>query len=190
MIVWDTDGLTLGACLIIAGFLHCTHEFIPLWVSSETVSEIFLVETSVETHIVYCMSASLLLITISPLAALLSPIHEVRVCTSTACKKAGSRDTLETLHYLAATSEQAADTAERSGGSLATAQAMYGSSRVDSCGCLGGCGKGPNCMTTADESDIFYDVYKPKSAAALLEHVGLSIPLSATRVRIASSTEF
>ena len=108
----------------------------------------------------------------------------VRVCTNTACRKAGSRDTLDLLRGLASATAQAADAAEAmSTAPLATVQAAYGASVVEACGCLGGCGSGPNCVVeTADgESELFRDVYKPKSAVALLEHAGLSVPDAAGR---------
>ena len=107
----------------------------------------------------------------------------VRVCTNTACKKGGSLDTLEGLRELASTSEEANHAATlQEGVSLAATQAAFAASRVETTGCLGGCGSGPNCcMTAASKEQIYYDVYKPKSLTALLEAAGLTVPDAATK---------
>ena len=104
----------------------------------------------------------------------LSSASALRVCTNTACKKAGSRDTLETLRVLAACSAEASTRGATV--PAATLQAAFGASRVDSCGCLGRCGRGPNCVDDVS-GEVFYDVYKPSAATSLLEEVEhLDIP--------------
>ena len=115
-------------------------------------------------------------------AALASRPVGIRVCTSKARKKAGSFDTLDALHALAATSEESAQAASAAGppATLAAMQAAFGASRVEACGCLGSCGRGPNCATS-DGDDVFYDVYKPATAVALLEHIGLTVPAEAQK---------
>lgn len=105
----------------------------------------------------------------------------VRVCTNTACKKAGSADTLLSLRILASCADEASAAAE-AGLTLSTVQAAFGASHVDSCGCLGGCGSGPNCVLIGSEvEDVLHDVYKPKSAVALLSMIGLTVPEPATK---------
>ena len=110
--------------------------------------------------------------------ALVAPAVTLRVCTNTACKKAGSRDTLETFRILAASSDQAIKSSNNAFGAF-TLQQAFSASKVDSCGCLGGCGNGPNCVT--DMEEIFYDVYKPKSCVAMLEAEGITVPDVATK---------
>ena len=95
-------------------------------------------------------------------------------------RKAGSRDSLETLQTLASCAEEAR-AVYAPGVPAAAQQAAFGVERVSSCGCLGGCGSGPNCVDERDGS-VYYDVYKPGSAATLLEHVeGLHVPEPATK---------
>ena len=113
-------------------------------------------------------------------AALVPPIG-LRVCTNTACRKAGSQDTYELIAALASTAEQVAVPPRTS---LSACQAAFAATRVQRCGCLGGCGSGPNVATT-DDTDaadgIFRDVYKPASAAALLAHIGVHVPDEAVK---------
>lgn len=111
-----------------------------------------------------------------------SPVG-VKVCTNKACKKAGSSDTLETLHFLASTSAEAnlaAAAPSQTAVSLTAQQSGYGAKCVSACGCLGGCGSGPNCLASANEG-IFHDVYKPASCAALLAHTGIHVPDAAVK---------
>ncbi len=113
--------------------------------------------------------SSISLILILPMSAAL------RVCTNTVCRKAGSQDTLDMLTALAAC---AAPTAP--GAVAADCQRAFAAESVQSCGCLGGCGRGPNCVGEDDE--IYYDVYKPKSGVALLlEELKIDVPDEATR---------
>ena len=120
-------------------------------------------------------------------ASALSTTHgSVRVCTNTACEKAGSTDVLEGLHILASVSEEANQAASKAAStksvaSLAAMQAAFAAARVDSCGCLGGCGSGPNCVAATEDEEVFYDVYKPASQSALLEAAGLHVPDAATK---------
>lgn len=95
-----------------------------------------------------------------------------------ACKKAGSADTLEGLRALAAVSDEA-NAAARAGQPLAAAQTAFAARVVESCGCLGGCGRGPNCVLK-DET-VLYDVYKPAALDALLKEAGLAVPEAATK---------
>ena len=104
----------------------------------------------------------------------------IRVCKNTACKKDGAQDTLESLFYLASTSEQANGNVEFTGAACSAMQASFAASRVQASGCLGQCGTGPNCATT-DSDDLFFDVYKPASCVALLKHVGVDVPDAAQR---------
>ena len=108
------------------------------------------------------------------------------IIKSMAAKKAGSSDTLETLHILAAVSDEANAAAAQAAGhtSIATLQQVFATSRVGATGCLGGCGNGPNCVDVDAEGntgEVFFDVYKPASATALLEHVGLHVPEPAVK---------
>ena len=103
----------------------------------------------------------------------------LRVCTNSACKKAGSRDTLDTLHALASTAREVPSSDSRV--PEATAQFAFASARVKSCGCLGGCGRGPN-VVDEESGEVYYDVYKPASAVSLLDEVeGLCVPEAAAR---------
>lgn len=93
----------------------------------------------------------------------------ILVCTNRACRKAGSHDTLRLLRGLTSTTAVSADDAM---------------SQIDSCGCLGGCGKGPNVVAEAS-GEVFWDVYKPKSASALLEAVlGLEVADEAVKASV------
>ena len=57
-------------------------------------------------------------------------------------------------------------------------------SQIDSCGCLGGCGMGPNVVAEAS-GEVFKDVYKPKSVSALLEVVlGLEVADEAVKASV------
>merc|ERR1719399_135289 len=76
------------------------------------------------------------------------------VCSSKACRKAGSAESLWLLHALATTADECSAAAVRQHGggdagvqiSAAAVQSAFASSRVHSCGCLGKCGAGPNVM--------------------------------------------
>jgi len=102
----------------------------------------------------------------------------LRVCTNTACKKSGSREVLEGAQLLAACAPQALAKASDSL-DVFTLQQAFSAAKVASCGCLGGCGSGPNCVSESGE--IFYDVFKPSAAVALLELEGVSVPDAATK---------
>ena len=135
------------------------------------------------------MAASRALIVLTallPTAAAFStttPPSGLRVCKNVACKKAGSLDTLDSLFALATTSDEANAAASRSGGSLVALQAAFAASRIQSAGCLEGCGNGPNVVTTdaTGPEDVFHDVYKPASCVALLEHIGIHVPDAAKK---------
>jgi hypothetical protein len=92
---------------------------------------------------------------------------------------------LETFLALASVSDEANLHAESlSGGqSLAEAQASFAAARVESSGCLGKCGSGPNCVSCDEIScdDVFRGVYKPASAAAILDHIGVHVPDTAVK---------
>jgi len=91
----------------------------------------------------------------------------ITVCTNRTCRKAGSQDTLRLLRSLASTTPTPSAAA-----------------RVDSCGCLGGCGMGPN-VYGEKTNEVFHDVYKPKSAAALLEvELGLDVSEEAVKASV------
>lgn len=131
----------------------------------------------------------------------------LKVCMHTACKKAGSHDTLDTFRILAASSDEATACASQEL-AVATQQHAFGDMAVGACGCLGGCGSGPNCVS--DDGEVYRarppatsnptrsgavpltshiyaargladDVYKPASAVALLEAEGVHVPEAATR---------
>lgn len=110
---------------------------------------------------------------------LASTSDALRVCTSTTCRKADSKSTLEMLTTLAAASAPDAPPST----TAHAWQAEFGRSSVQACGCLGGCGRGPNCVGGTDEDPVtYYDVYKPKSGSAiLLAELGLAVPEAATR---------
>ena len=63
----------------------------------------------------------------------------ISVCTNKACRKAGSQDTLQLLRSLASTVAAPVDT-----------------SLINSCGCLGSCGMGPN-VYGAKTDEVFHD---------------------------------
>ena len=120
---------------------------------------------------------------VAMIIALLPMAHALRVCTNTACRKAGSKDTLEGLHALASTAStaRAAPAVDARVPAAATVQFAFASARVKSCGCLGGCGRGPNVVDEAS-GEVYHDVYKPASAVSLLEEVeGLHVPEAAAR---------
>ena len=95
----------------------------------------------------------------TPLAAVPSA-GSISVCTNKACRKSGSLDTLRLLRSLAS-----------------TVPTPVAASQIDSCGCLGNCGMGPN-VYGEKTAEVFRDVYKPKSARALLEEeLGLDLPI-------------
>jgi len=122
------------------------------------------------------MIATLLLI-ISPVAALKAGLS---VCTNKACKKAGSLDSLALLRDLATTAKTPHARAPASV-TAASLQQAYACSLVDSCGCLGGCGSGPN-VASYRSGEVFHDVYKPLSGQALLEaELGLDVPDAAVK---------
>ena len=101
-------------------------------------------------------------------ATALTTADRILVCTNKACRKAGSHDTLRLLRGLASTAAVSADA----------------TSQIDSCGCLGGCGMGPNVAAEAS-GEVFKDVYKPKSASALLEAVlGLTVAEEAVKASV------
>jgi (2Fe-2S) ferredoxin len=106
--------------------------------------------------------------------------YAVRVCTNTACKKALSADTLEGMHILASVSDEAnRASAESQLLAVAAAQSAFAASRIGSCGCLGGCGNGPNCVVASPEGEeeVFYGIYKPATISALLEQANLNVRL-------------
>lgn len=114
-------------------------------------------------------------------AALQPAAQRLRVCTNTACRKADSQAVLTMLRTLAAVADESPATG---GGSAAELQEAFGAGRVGSCGCLGGCGNGPNCASTGEAGPdrVFYDVFKPKTAVALLkEELGLTVPAPAAK---------
>lgn len=124
-----------------------------------------------------------LFVSVTTAALVTSSPAGVKVCTNKACKKGGSSDTLETLHFLASVSEEAtlaAASQSQAVVSLTAQQSSYGATHVSACGCLGGCGSGPNCVAVASE-EIFHDVYKPASCAALLAHTGIHVPDAAVK---------
>lgn len=99
-------------------------------------------------------------------------VGTLKVCTHKTCRKAGSPATLRLLRELASTAAPVPE--EEQPLSAALLQEAFASACVESCGCLGGCGAGPNVAT---DSEVFHDVYKPISALALLnEELGLSVP--------------
>ena len=105
-------------------------------------------------------------------------LDALRVCTNTACKKAGSRDSLETFRVLAACANEALMSTDAILDTVVLQQA-FSATKVDSCGCLGNCGKGPNVVTEGGE--VFYDVHKPATCVALLQEEGITVPESATK---------
>ena len=103
----------------------------------------------------------------------------IHVCTNKACKRAGSLDTLALLRALASTTPLPSTTADIA---AATLQQTHAMSKIEACGCLGGCGNGPNVVAT-HTGQVFYDVYKPITALALVqEELGLEVPDVAANV--------
>ncbi len=94
----------------------------------------------------------------------------LRVCTSKTCRKAGSHTTLAMLRDLAST----AAPESRTGTSAAMVQRAFAAAKVETCGCLGGCGNGPNVVNDV-MGEVFNDVYKPRSGVALLREVGVDV---------------
>mmetsp|Transcript_5048 Transcript_5048/g.13302 ORF Transcript_5048/g.13302 Transcript_5048/m.13302 type:complete len:212 (+) Transcript_5048:34-669(+) len=117
-----------------------------------------------------------LVMPLAVIALILSSVDGLRVCTNTACKTAGSRDTLLTAQIFAACSNEAFASAH-SDIEAAVLQQAFSASKIESCGCLGGCGRGPNVVS--EQEEIFYDVYKPKSVVALLQQEGITVPQAA-----------
>ena len=107
----------------------------------------------------------------------------LNVCGNKACRKDGGGDTLRLLHTLCSTASEAQAYSAAARDTAAATQDAFASTRVVRCGCLGNCGMGPNvALDAGSESHIFHDVYKPKSAMALLsEELHLSIPEEAGR---------
>ena len=73
----------------------------------------------------------------------------ISVCTNRACRKAGSHDTLRLLRSLASTAARCDD--ELAVGQTlpdACATEADTTSLINSCGCLGNCGMGPNVAGT------------------------------------------
>ena len=102
----------------------------------------------------------------TPLAAVPSA-GSISVCTNKACRKSGSLDTLRLLRSLAS-----------------TVPTPVAASQIDSCGCLGNCGMGPN-VYGEKTAEVFRDVYKPKSARALLEEeLGLEVSDEAVKASV------
>ena len=101
----------------------------------------------------------------------------LNVCTNRTCKKMGSADTIELLTALASM----APTQPVEGIAAAALQKMAAQVTIGTTGCLGGCGEGPNVVVQRDEDgEIFYGVYKPAHAAALLrDELGLDVPEAA-----------
>lgn len=98
-----------------------------------------------------------------------------RVCTSKACRRDGAQDALTMLRLLGSTAVNSAGTPPAM--DSVDAQQLFAARHVETCGCLGQCGKGPN-VALCDESgcEILHGVYKPRSAHALLSTCGLSVP--------------
>jgi len=109
---------------------------------------------------------------------LVTGLDALRVCTSTACKKAGSRDSLETFRVLTACANEALINNDAMLDTVMLQQA-FSATKVDSCGCLGNCGKGPNVVSEGGE--VFNDVHKPATCVALLQEEGITVPESATK---------
>merc|ERR1719469_1249303 len=102
----------------------------------------------------------------------------ISVCTNRACKKAGSQDTLRLLRSLASTAARC-DMFDD-----VCATETETTSLINSCGCLGNCGMGPN-VYGAKTDEVFRDVFKPKSARALLEEeLGLEISDEAVKASV------
>ena len=95
----------------------------------------------------------------------------LRVCTSRTCRKAGSHTTLALLRDLAST---AAPDGVGAATSAAVVQQAFAAAKVESCGCLGGCGNGPNVVHD-HTGEVFNDVHKPRSGVALLHEVGVEV---------------
>ena len=119
------------------------------------------------------MRYSLLLLWLG--VALSVHVGTLRVCTHKSCRKAGSVATLTLLRELASTAAPTPTTEQPL--TAALLQEAFADACIESCGCLGACGSGPNVAT---HEHVFHDVYKPISALALVnEELGLSVPDSA-----------
>jgi len=112
----------------------------------------------------------------------------ISVCTNRACRKAGSHDTLRLLRSLASTAarcnmfDDELSVGHTEPDACATESDM--TSLISSCGCLGNCGMGPNVHGTKTD-EVFRDVYKPKSARALLEaELGLEVSDDAVKASV------
>ena len=128
------------------------------------------------------MHAALLVIAVlAPAACALEAAARLRVCTNTACRKAGSQDVLLMLRTLAAVSEESPTSGI---GPAAANQEAFGASHVEGCGCLGGCGNGPNCYSVGSDQ-VFYDVFKPSTGVRLLEdELQLTVPPAAAKAAL------
>ena len=119
----------------------------------------------------------MLSVAISACGLAAGPSTTLNVCTNRTCKKMGSADTVELLTALASM----APTQPTPGITAAALQKMAAQVTIGTTGCLGGCGEGPNVVVQRDDDgEIFYGVYKPAAAAALLrDELGLDVPEAA-----------
>lgn len=102
--------------------------------------------------------------------------HVVAVCKHKMCKKDGSEETIATMKALASTHRGIAEMKGAAGEKAEQFQRKFADRFVESSHCYGSCGSGPNVMDT-NTGRMFKDVYKPATAAAVLEvALGLDIP--------------
>lgn len=92
----------------------------------------------------------------------------IKVCTNRACRKGGSLETLNLFKYLVSTAPLTEEDSVLGDATAANMQQMSAQAHVQPCGCLGGCGSGPN-VVLVNSNEILHHVYKPITALALLQ---------------------
>lgn len=106
------------------------------------------------------------------------------VCTNKSCKKIGSSETVTMLEALASTHSgiqwMHAENSATANVPAMTLQKEFAWSCIEKTGCLGNCGLGPNVVNMGT-GQIHRGVLDPASAQAVLEGLGLHIPLAAER---------
>merc|ERR1740138_1825804 len=102
------------------------------------------------------------------------------VCTNRACRKTSSAEVLTMLRMLAST-RGGNIIAGETGADLTAikVQEKFGKARVEKTGCLGKCGAGPNVVNMAS-GEVHRGVWRTSDAVAVLEAIGLEIPIAAS----------
>lgn len=113
------------------------------------------------------------------------PVSSLCVCTDKACKKAGGKETLQAMKFLAGCHTGIGAMRAAQGMPAAQFQENWAKKVIEDTGCLAGCKDGPNILDT--KSKKFYnEVFKPATVAAILETaLDLDIPDAALDAYVA-----